>query len=205
MQSILMRYQVASQAAGRLLGLDHQVAATAQAEADLLMERSRLEQIDQGLSRLRESIQALPAGESSTIPDLRAQLLALMATSLDNSPPEQVLIDQLPPAGSLNSAYLVWIENAQPRIQAGILVNQEQSVALASERERLATAYQLASDQSRGLSATLEIAPLFEGIWQVQAIRSTSLVVLVGGLIGILVWGGYWTFRLARRHRSEVL
>jgi hypothetical protein len=97
-----------------------------------------------------------------------------------------VLSEQPSPDAPLNE-YTDWVIQALPIIDDELAYLDQRIDTLVQQQAELAKQYSLESDESRGLSPNIEI----EGIknTEPEIVRPTSNFLLIGGVIGLLIWG----------------
>jgi hypothetical protein len=203
MRVTLETYWAASQGASQMQTLDGQISALNQAEVNQQLSQTLLSRVIRELAGWQDALRQLPA-EQAASDEARLQTLELAGQVEGSDPALLELIPNSPPAGSTNQATLDWLARLLPVLQNRLASSEMQSNALASQRDSLNQDYLTAKNKSRGLSALLVVSPMLDGIWQIEAIRQTGLMSLIGGLMGVLIWGGYWLIRLSVKRSKPV-
>jgi hypothetical protein len=202
MRVTLEKYWAASQAAGQLQGLESQIAALDQVLASQQLVVSGLGQSIYDLVSWQDNLTQAPADQAPGDP-ARLQILVLAGQAQDVDPALKELVGDYPDPSSNNTAYLEWLGRLLPVLQSRLANAEMQSNALQNQKDRLAQEYNAARDRSRGLSTLLVVTPMLDGIWQIETIRQTGLMALVGGLLGVLGWASYWLVRLSLKKRRS--
>ncbi len=112
------------------------------------------------------------------------------------------LLEQTPPSDAPAQDYLPWVERFIEVVDDDLAIVQEQSTALTNQHDQLTRLWEQASDESHGLTAFLVVEPLSESDLVAKPVRLTSQMALVGGLLGVLIWGLYWLGRPIIRSRK---
>ena len=109
------------------------------------------------------------------------------------------LLADFPSTGSKVAEYKDRLLKAQSSTIATTDQVEEQIQELQNKSQE--TLHELANliERSHGLASTLVIEKMNEGIWQVNTIRPTALLALVGGLLGLIAWATIWIVRLSLR------
>jgi hypothetical protein len=191
-------------------------AAVAQAQSALLIN-------DEWKAVTDEKAQAMSqiAGQEQ----IRSELL-LWRTDLSGRPPDQVLIESdrlllqqlldqtgssdvwlaylatYPPAGSPNDAFVAWIEQALPLLDAQIQVSQARMEEVDRWQVDLAERYSAASNNSLGLSAELLVQKISDRKLEQMTVRSTGVAILVGAAVGLIIWALIWLVAPSLRMNS---
>jgi hypothetical protein len=84
-------------------------------------------------------------------------------------------------------------------IDQGSINLQERSKELAEQRAQVTAEWEQERQRGQGLAATMIVEKSSDASPQVDPARSTSLVALVGGVIGLIVWGLYTLLQITRR------
>jgi hypothetical protein len=68
--------------------------------------------------------------------------------------------------------------------------------------EKLSEEYSQANSESLGLSANLVVESVTEAPPEISQPRTTSTLVLVGGLLGLFAWMAFWLGMIAMKKRT---
>ena len=109
------------------------------------------------------------------------------------------ILEAAPELGSLPEEYLTWLAQAEALIETELAVLPAQIETLSGEHAALAAEYNRAADDSRALSANLEVQSIKTEPPQVSRLRPTGTLMLIGGLAGLLVWVLFWLVGITRR------
>jgi hypothetical protein len=114
----------------------------------------------------------------------------------------QPLMAVFPPAGSSNDAYIAWIDQALPLLAAEIQVLQARLDRMEQSETDLAARYTAASNESLGLSAELLVQKISDRKLEQTAVRSSGVAILVGAIVGLIVWALFWLVKPAVRMKA---
>ena len=164
------------------------------------LRRQELFSTRAALQSWEQSLQLLPAGQPLE-PAARWKLFALAARLAQFTPGWVALLQDQPAPDSPPESYLGWIDQIIPYMDAELSALGEQIQTLEQKSNELAEQYTLESQNSLGLSPNIEIKEL-ESL-PTRIIRPTSRLVLIGGIIGLLIWLLTILVIIARRAESK--
>jgi hypothetical protein len=99
-----------------------------------------------------------------------------------------MVLESFPVEGAPTSEYQNWIDLAIAALEQAIQTNTKQSTLLDQDRLEKTAEWQAGLEAGKGLAATLQVEELAKKVPKIQKIRTTSLAVLVGALLGLVVW-----------------
>ncbi len=108
-------------------------------------------------------------------------------------------LEAAPPLGSSLAEYQAWLIPVIALIEAELAVLPSQIEALAADHASLAAEYTVLADASQALSANLEVQQIVDQPPTVEHLRPTGTLMLVGGVLGLLVWGVFWLVQITRK------
>ena len=213
-QSILIEVDEGITASRLAQELDIQRQAYASSLALTLERQTALNQIhkelDGRLQKIRQLPQDRPLDETSRW--LIWQTAAVFFTTPEysrapeNSRPPQAglgpawlpLLDSFPSISDPASKYTAWLCQYLAAIDQEISLLQSQAGEMEAQNQELNRQYRQALDKSLGISANLVVQPIanLESEPSVNAVRPASLLMLVGGALGLIAWCASWLFRL---------
>ncbi len=157
---------------------DQKTAASTRIHALFSTRQALLEQSAQ--------IQASPLDKPLEPVD-RWQILSLAGSLAQFTPAWLEILDSQPDPDAPAADYIPWIDKVTAHIQSEIFLLQKQFTSLEQDRQHLSEQYAEASDRSLGLSPNLEV----QGLKQLapEPVRPTGLLIILGGLTGLLIWG----------------
>ena len=216
-QSILIEVDEGITASRLAQELDIQRQAYASSLAQTLERQTALNQIhkelDGRLQKIRQLPQDRPLDETSRW--LIWQTAAVFFTTPEysrapeNSRPPQAglgpawlpLLDSFPSISDPASKYTAWLCQYLAAIDQEISLLQSQAGEMEAQNQELNRQYRQALDKSLGISANLVVQPIanLESEPSVNAVRPASLLMLVGGALGLIAWCASWLFRLGMR------
>lgn len=121
-------------------------------------------------------------------PLVRSQLLETVAQSAEINSGWQTILQSFPDQNAPASAYPGWIEKAAAALEQAIQTNTQQSASLEQARIEKTAEWETGLEAGKGLAATMQVEELTKKAPKIQQIRTTSLAVLVGALLGFVGW-----------------
>lgn len=199
---ILRQVRQALQASNRLIGLQQEQAALIQQRTDLETRLTALRHAQGQSQAWRDILLRLPTAQVLGEVD-RQQILLLAASALQDSeaPAGELLWQELkgafPPADAPAADYLPWLERLLQTVEQQTAVANLQIQTLKEQESRLSLEILQATQESRGLSAALTISDL-DGELRIQhtVLRPTGQLLLIGSLLGAILWVMLWLLRL---------
>lgn len=157
------------------------------------------------LTQMKAALDTWVGGEKGQQPlnILERWHLQTIATNIATYNPVALpLLEEIPPPEAPARDYLPWVERLIVVMQGDLMIIQELSATLTSQHDALTLDWEEASDASHGLTAFLVVEPLSESNLIAKPVRRTSQLALVGGLLGVLIWGLFWLGRPVRESRK---
>jgi hypothetical protein len=105
--------------------------------------------------------------------------------------------DSFPSENATAGEYSKWAAQAQTLLEENATQRQVRFAALKRERQALESQYRSSIQKSAGLSSTLQVESLSEGASEIETLRPSGLLILIGGILGLLAWILFWLGRLA--------
>ncbi len=179
----------------RLLWLDRRLSVIEEQRLAFKLRVNKLSKIEAALGSWQANILA---GSDSTSMDIVTywRLWSLVAQAADYQAGWQSLLERIPAPLAPIEEFVGWIEAVQTMIRADLASIQEEIGALDAEREKLLVEWEQTLPNGRGLSAALVIEQPSDTAPQIEAIRPTTLMLLVGGfaslIIGSLIVLAFW-------------
>jgi hypothetical protein len=109
------------------------------------------------------------------------------------------IMEDTPVFGSSSKEYLNWLGQVDAMIESELSALPAQIGALTHEQESLYSEYRTSADESKALSANLNVEILNNEQPQVTELRKTGTMMIIGGLLGVLAWGFGWLVQVTRR------
>ncbi len=109
------------------------------------------------------------------------------------------ILESAPLLGSLPVDYQAWLIQVQAVLEAEMAAIPAQIEALIREYEALTLEYARVADGNRGLSGNMEVGQIKSEPSQINQIRPTGALMLVGSFLGFLVLGSIWIVQITRR------
>jgi hypothetical protein len=114
----------------------------------------------------------------------------------DYDPAWEPLLEAFPIDGSPASSYIDWLNQVDIVLDQDIRTLEAQSKALQVQIDETGARYKDASNKSFGLSGNLQVEKIRRRPPEQYAIRPTGLLILVGGILGLLLWIILWLVRI---------
>lgn len=181
----IARVQAAILAAQKTFQLDQELDAVTQLRIHAGARRSLLQDTSASLLAWQEFSVGLPANQPLE-PTERWRVLALITPVADFTPAWMALLDAQPDPSGLPADYMLWIDQVTAHINAEKSALAGQVRRLEQQQTDLAIRYTLTSKDSLGLSPNLEIQSI--QFVAPRAIRPTGTLIILGGIIGFLLW-----------------
>lgn len=180
--------------------IDHKLRV---GEAELLQAQLRSQDLISTLEALDEwSVSALKG--NITIPpepEARWNLLAVISSAADFSPPWTTLLELQPPEDAPINDFLMWTEETKKVIHFEIQDLDQRIIDLDNFIDEQSGQYALESEESLSLSPNIEIERM--GDSSVRIVRPTTTFILMGAIIGLLVWLLYQLSLIPKYRRNQ--
>jgi hypothetical protein len=179
--------------------LDTSMVAIADQLTDLQVRQEALMQVRVNLETAR---QVLEAGSADQPWDGFSQwhLLSQATLASDWNPGWIDLLEAYPAPDALANDYLVWVARAISLVEADLDALPAQIASMEAEYSVLADQYAQEVAQSRALSAAMDIDLPADIPPQVELVRPSSTLMLVGGILAVLA---YLLIEIVRISRGE--
>ena len=166
----------------------------------LLKVQNRLEklsEVEEALSQLHGELESSNNSDMLN-PSERWRLLSLVSQAAGMNLGWQSFLDSFPASNANVEDYLSWVEEIVIAIgvESETLSNQVES--LDRENEVVLAEWEHAVQDGDGLAATLAVEQITGLDTSVRQLRPTNIAALVGGLLGLLVWGVLTLLRIQR-------
>ena len=194
---VLEKTRQAAVHAQAVLSLGAQIEAHSRDEVVLRLQTTQLAQVRAAMQAWRDAHSAQPGLSVDTLSRWRIQFLASSLAGL--LPGELPLLAQFPPPEAALQDYLPEVDQALIALDEQLVVVQRQATDLSTEHEALVAKWEEESKAAHNLTANLQVEPLAVENEAAQPVRPTSQMALVGGLLGVLVWGLLWLARPLRK------
>jgi len=197
---ILEKYHQASDGAVQMSAFDRQLYIINQTITQAKWRDAELTSVKTGLRNWPDSASQAQADQP---PDnlTRWRLWSLVENAAGSDPAWKALLDDMPSPQAAIQAYLPWIERIITVIDNEAQVLQSQIDSLTPEQASLAEKQAAAVLVSRGLSGNLIVEKATNAAPEVATVRPTSLMALVGGILGFLAWLIAWLARIPFRSK----
>ncbi len=191
----------ATSQAAVMLDLSNQIQTVLNSKVTVEMQRVQLTQMKEALQTWVNEAEGQKVQQP--LETLERWNLQTVATSVAAYNPVALpLLEKIPPPDAPSQDYLPWVERFIVVVDNDLAIVQEQSTKLTDQHDELTLSWEEASDASHGLTAFLVVEPLSDTNLVANPVRLTSQMALVGGLLGVLIWGLFWLGRPIRETRK---
>jgi hypothetical protein len=125
-------------------------------------------------------------------------LFSLVSRSAEMDPAWQSLLDAFPSADAPLSEYDTWVEKTMTSIEIDMEQLSTRINNIENQHANLLDEWKIALQDSDGLAATLSVEKDDNSEPNIRKLRPVPLGALVGGLLGVLIWGGITLIQLSR-------
>jgi hypothetical protein len=180
-----------------VVGLDIQLNELAKAQVLLENRQETLGIVDRELLKLQDELASWPADQPVTS-QTYWKIQSLVSRAADWNAGWDAALEAAPAPGLLPADFTFWLD----RILT--LIDQDLAdlplVIQSGEQKRLEieASYKDETEQSRALAATLEIEKPANLTPQLERVRPSGVMILIGAFLGLCVWAGWLISRLGR-------
>jgi len=173
--------------ARELVAIDTSLVTTADELTSSLVRYQTLSQVKKDLQDARLVLEEYPPDEPWISYD-HWRLISQVTRAADWDPGWQALLEAYPAAEAFPSEYLLWVEHALSLVESDLDILPERIEYLEDQHETLAEQYAEAAEKSLGLSAAMDLDHTEKVAPQVEDVRPSGLLMLVGGVLAVLIW-----------------
>jgi hypothetical protein len=195
---VIEEVNISIAAAERLIFLDSRLNALDQAFVAAETRQILLQDTQSMLGEWQALLAALPTEETLSSA-AHWELIAAVTLAADWSTGWAATLDAQPTLGAHPAVYMDWLEQVDALITAELAVLPTQIESLQTDHAKVSAEYELAAVESRTLSAGMEVAQIKEQTPAIIHLRPVGTLMLVGGLLGLLVWMIIGLYQIARR------
>jgi len=181
---VVEQVDLAVEAARRTFMVDQELQAVQNAKLQADLRIRDLQATQAALQDWRSEAGSLP--DEPLAHQQRWRLLALVSSPASFTPAWTALLDAQPAAEALPAEYMNWIDQIEPLLEIEIAALQDQVDLLSTRQTELTRQFTAASQESLSFSPNIEIERKQD--LSVRQIRPSSTFILVGGLMGVLIW-----------------
>ncbi len=190
-EEFLEEVQVAQEHALNLIELNSHINALNQTRVRLNMQSIILNLIQNELTEFRNTTASMD--ENTPLGNLsRWELYSLAARASGNDIAWRELIDSIPDEGDPLSAYLSWIERLEISVDHELQEISNQLDQLDQDIASTLAQIEIETERSHSLSQTINFSQMLDGQAEVTISRHSTTVAVLGGIVGLLVWGWIW-------------
>ena len=180
--------------------IDHKLRVS---EAELLQVQLRSQKLISTLESLNEwsvSTSKVEINDPPS-PEARWNLIGLISYAADFSPSWMTLLELQPPEDASINDFLKWIEETKKVVNIEIQALDQRITELEKIIDMQSEQYTLESKESLSFSPNIEIERMGES--SVRVVRPTTTFILMGAIIGILVWLLYQLSLISKYRRNQ--
>jgi hypothetical protein len=132
----------------------------------------------------------------------RWHLQSIAARAASINPAALSLIDQIPAPDMSAHDYIDWVDQMIVVLDDELAIIERQQEEIDLHGVQLEQKLNEASQASSGLTAFLIVEPLSDGLPEAQAVRLSSQMAVIGGILGVIIWGFVWLGRPVRKGKT---
>ena len=183
--------------ARNVVALDAQMANIVETRIEYELRQDALDYVKGRFQYWLDRLEA--ASDDQNIPTVdHWDILGLGSQAASWDPAWKRVLDAAPNLGSVKEVYQEWIEAVLSIIDAELAVMPGKIAMLDDDLALVERDYQLETANSYGFASTLVVEKLNNDPPVLEQVGHPGTLVLVGGLIGLLIWVGYLGFRISR-------
>ena len=187
-------------AARETFRVDQQLQSNEDEHLRATLRHHELTTAEKNLREWRETTQKDPA-QTEIEPARRWQLLAVVTRLADFSPAWMSVLQNQPAADAKPQAYLDWIDQTLPVMETEDSALLQRISYLDQQQMELGAQYSLVSQKSLSFSPNIEIQRK-EDLATLK-MRPSATLILVGGVVGLLIWLLTQLFIITRARSNE--
>ncbi len=197
---ILEKYHQAFEGAAQMSAFDRQLYPI---NLTITQAKWRYAELTSVKAGLQDWLGSASQAQADQPPDnlTRWRLWSLVENAAGSDPAWKTLLDAMPAPQSAIQAYIPWVEHIISVVDTEAQTVQGQIDSLTPEQASLAEKQAAATLVSRGLSGNLVVEKATSAAPEIANVRPTSLMALVGGILGFLVWLIAWLARIPFRSK----
>ena len=196
--AVVEQVDEATSSAVIVLDLSAQIGALAAEKASLELRAEEITGVKNALLAWRNEHQGV-GGTTPLSTTARWHLQTIMASLTGLNPIVLSLIDQIPPSEAPVVAYTTWVDQMVGLLENELAVIEERYGETDTRGKELEGRLNEVIESSHELTAFLIVEPAFDNLPGVQPVRKSAQMALVGGFLGVLLWGIIWLGRPVRR------
>jgi hypothetical protein len=167
--------------------LDVQLTDISETLVDLKVRKDVLQIIRIRLLEWREEIESL-SDDQPVSSRTHWEISALVARASDWNSGWDTALDDAPSIGSFPADYIQWLDRMIPFVEQELQDLGAVIDVLEHRFDDIESVYRQETEQSRALASTLVIDKPDDAIPQVERVRPTGVLILVGGFMGLAIW-----------------
>jgi len=201
---VLERTNIAINHARQVVALDIQMTTAAETRVGLMLRQDVLIHVRDDIAARRDEVETLSADQVVASFD-HWRILGLVSQASDRKPAWESIQINAPGAGSAAGDYLLWLSGIISLIDDELSIIPGQISTLDQSFTKLEEQYKIETASSMGLASTLVVAEIKDKPPQVEVIRKSGTLVLVGGIMGLIIWFIRELWRIGRKLDNESL
>ncbi len=192
------RMNIGIENAREMVAIDATLVATADELTYQLVRHQTLTQVNIKLEEAQRVLEDASVDDPMGSYD-QWRLLSQTTRAADWDPGWSELIEAYPASDASSTEYLAWVERSLEMVASDLDILPERIEYLEEQHEALSEQYSEVGEKSLGLSAGMELEKSDEVPPQVEDVRPSGTLMLVGGFLAVVVWLLFGLARLSYR------
>lgn len=180
--------------------IDRQLQSIVLAKTQATSQVAKLRHTREALQDWQRTISGLSDEQKLDESDRLA--LSIIANDTGFGSSVQYVLDKFPNTLASRQEYLAWINELLTALERETQILQKQIETLEQEHHNLAANYAVTSQRSLGLSPDLIVDRITDDQPEQNITRPTSLLILIGGLLGLILWSFIWIAKISLQVQS---
>lgn len=187
----LKEFQTAQEHSLKLIDLNARIRALNQTQVELTWKLMMLNTVKSKLKEIRGTMESMnPNDPLDRLSWWELYALAAQASGYNFAWLD--LIDSIPGELEPQSTYLPWMDRLEISVDQDIQNTYDQLEQLYIKATSTLDQIAIETENSHGLSRTIEVSRLLDVQPQVKVTRRSTTTAVLGGILGLLVWGWIW-------------
>jgi hypothetical protein len=195
---VIEEVALAVDTAREMVAIDSEMQSISNALVDLEIRRVLLQETQTSLADLKNIIREAPADQPIS-PLTHWNLMSLVTNVGNWNSGWLYILESAPPTGSLPEEYGAWLDMINVQLETELSAIPAQIAALSQGYDGLVMNYAKAADASRGLSGNMEVGQIKSEPVQIEQLRPTAALILVGAFLGLSLWIFWWLIQITRK------
>ncbi|MBC8507442.1 MAG: hypothetical protein ISR58_01465 [Anaerolineales bacterium] len=195
------RMNIGINSAREMVALDASLVATADELTYQLVRYQTLMQIKAELEEAKRELEDASLDDPMGSYD-HWRLLSQTTQAADWNLGWSELLEDYPIPDESPAEYLAWVERATVMVESDLEILPERIEFLEEQHDTLSSQYAEAAEKSLGLSAAMDLEKSKEVSAQVEDVRPSGTLMLVGGILAVAAWLLIGLVRISQRREA---